>query len=92
MCAYGYKHQKPSLIWTNLGAYWTPRDSTLHCAACREKRQHEERITRRNADDHRKAPTQEGFTHEAMKNRIAPDLAEEWAHAMLCKWNDMNEP
>ena len=88
MCAYGYKHQKPTVLWTNLGEYWTPRDSKTVCQHCRDITPHKERILRKNADAHRSGPTQEGFTHEAMRNRVAPDLAEELAKAMLAKWMD----
>ena len=95
MCTYGYKHCKPSIIYTNLyPRYWKPRSFTKGrckwCEACNSGTLHEEWIVRRGADDHRKragTATMRGFTFEAAKNRIAPDLAEELARAMQQKWD-----
>ena len=85
MCAYGYKWQKPTMIWTNLGKHWTPRSLTQHCAKCRDNTRHEMRIVRRNNNDKRPAAQLKGFTQEASRNRIAPLLAQDWAKAMLAK-------
>ena len=85
MCAYGYKWQKPTMIWTNLGKHWTPRSLTQHCVKCRDNTRHEMRIVRRNNNDKRPAAQLEGFTQEASRNRIAPLLAQDWAKAMLAK-------
>ena len=85
MCSYGYKWQKPTMIWTNLGKFWTPRSLTQYCKHCRDNTQHEQRIVRRNDKDRRKAAQLEGFTQEASRNRIAPLLAQDWAKAMVAK-------
>ena len=84
MCAYnGEKWSKPTLIWTRLyPRFWKPRDRKQHCRFCREGCMHEWRIIRRDRDDDRPAPKIDGFTGEAAKNRIHPDLAEELALAM----------
>ena len=85
MCSYGYKWQKPTMIWTNLGKFWTPRSLTQYCKHCRDNTRHDQRIVRRNDKDRRPAAQLEGFTQEASRNRIAPLLAQDWAKAMLAK-------
>ena len=90
-CCYGYKHAKPTLIWTNLTpAEWTPRPyakgACLHCEACNTGTMHEQYVVRRGKGDKRKRASQEGFTQKAVRNRIAPDLAEEIAIAARAKW------
>ena len=82
MCSYGYKWQKPTMIWTNLGMYWKPRSLTQYCKHCRNNTKHPMRIVRRDDQDRRPAAQLEGFTQEASRNRIAPLLAQEWAVAM----------
>ena len=85
MCSYGYKWQKPTMIWTNLGRFWTPRSLTQYCKHCRDNTKHDQRIVRRNDKDRRPAAQLEGFTQEASRNRIAPLLAQDWAKAMVAK-------
>ena len=80
MCCYGYSWSKPTWIWTNL--QWTPRPFSV-CRYCRTNTMHPSRIVRRDADDHRPPPHIPGFTAEAPKNRIHPDVAEEWARLMI---------
>jgi len=80
MCCYGYSWSKPTWIWTNL--QWTPRPFSV-CRYCRTHTMHPSRIVRRDADDHRPPPHIPGFTTEAAKNRIHPDVAEEWARLMI---------
>lgn len=93
-CCYGYKHCKPSWIWTNLfPRYWKPRPfakgKCRHCKHCNEGTQHEERMMRRGKHDRDfKPPTREGFTKKAMRNRIAPDLGEILAKAAVRKWRE----
>ena len=43
------------------------------------------RIVRRNDQDRRPAAQLEGFTQEPSRNRIAPELATEWAKAVKAK-------
>ena len=43
------------------------------------------RIVRRNDQDRRPAAQLEGFTQEASRNRVAPEMATEWAKAMKAK-------
>ena len=97
-CCYGYKHCKPTWIWTNLQGYWTPRTfkrgKCYHCKACDTGTMHEERMTRRDASDLRPPAgesTMKGFTREAARSRIAPDLAEEIANAAMARWQHLNE-
>ena len=93
-CCYGYLHCKPTWIWTNLyPRYWKPRPfkkgQCSHCHACNTGQMHEERMLRRGSHDTRPpagTATMPGFTREAARNRIAPDLAEELARAALRKW------
>ena len=92
-CCYGYLHCKPTLIWTNLTPEeWTPRSfkkgETTWCKCCRAGVMHKERIIRRNSSDKRPAAgskKMKGFTFEAVKNRINPNLAEELATAAMNK-------
>ena len=85
-CSYnGEKWCKPTWVWTNLLPHWTPRQPKEHCRFCREKQMHEFRFVRRDANDNRSLPKADGFTTAAMKNRIPPDMAEEWAVAMKAK-------
>ena len=44
MCSYGYKWKKPTMIWTNLGRFWTPRNLTQNCKHCRDNTPHDQRI------------------------------------------------
>ena len=85
MCSYGYKWQKPTMIWTSLGKHWTPRSLTQYCKYCRTNTKHPTRIVRRDDKDRRPAAQLEGFTQEASRNRIAPMLAQDWAIAMKAK-------
>ena len=88
MCGYGYEWCKPTWIWTNLyPKYWTPRAFNV-CSYCESNTMHPRRMIRRNADDHRPPPHIEGFTREAAKNRIHPDLAEELGNAMMRRWKE----
>ena len=85
-CCYGYKHCKPTWIWTNLfPQWWRPRpfDTSQYC---KEGVRHPHRIVRRDASDDRPPPQIEGFTTEAAKNRIAPDLGEDLAAVMVRRW------
>ena len=43
------------------------------------------RIVRRDDKDRRPAAQLEGFTQEALRNRIAPLLAQDWTNAMVAK-------
>ena len=89
MCSYGYEWCKPTWVWTNLyPRHWKPRDFRQYCKYCRDNVMHPVRIVRRDANDDRPQPKLPGFTVEASKNRIHPDLAEEWAHAMKTRWRD----
>lgn len=89
-CCYGGKTQKPTRIWHNL-TEWQPRcqegpgwlRTCPHCIHCRENSRHPECIVRRGPEDGRPMLQYEGFTQKASKNRIPPDLAEEWAMASL---------
>ena len=85
MCSYGYKWKKPTMVWTNLGKFWTPRSLTQHCKHCRDNTPHSQRIVKRNEKDRRPVAQLEGFTKEATRNKIAPRLAQEWAKAMVSK-------
>jgi hypothetical protein len=85
MCSYGYKWKKPTMVWTTLGKFWTPRSLTQHCKHCRDNTPHSQRIVRRNEKDRRPVAQLEGFTKEATRNKIAPRLAQEWAKAMVSK-------
>ena len=87
MCAYGYTWQKPTIIWTNLGRHWRPKDPKIHCPYCKEGRKHPRRVIRRDKNDSRPGPMVPGFSGEAARNRIHPDVAEEWATAALARWN-----
>ena len=80
MCCYGYSWCKPTWIWTNL--QWTPRPFSV-CKYCTTNTPHPSRIVRRDASDRRPPPHIPGFTIEAAKNRIHPDVAEEWARLMI---------
>ena len=80
MCCYGYTWSKPTWIWTNL--QWTPKPFSV-CKYCKTNTPHPSRIVRRDANDHRPPPHIPGFTIEAAKNRIHPDVAEEWARLMI---------
>lgn len=89
MCSYGYDWSKPTWVWTNLyPKYWTPRafDS---CQYCKTRTRHPRTVLRQNADDKRPKPFIPGFTLEAARNRIHPDLAQEWARAMIARWQDL---
>lgn len=86
MCCYGYAWSKPTWVWTNLfPRWWQPRPFDT-CQYCRGGVRHPHRIVRRDASDDRPPPRLEGFTTEAAKNRIAPDLGEELAVAMIRRW------
>ena len=49
------------------------------------------RVVRHDKDDHRLAAQLPGFTQVASRNRIAPQLAEDWGHAMLRRWMQMSQ-
>jgi len=93
MCCYGYLWKKPTRIWTNLGEHWQPRcqqspgwlKNCPHCDACRTGKRHSMYIIRRGPEDKRKAAQLPGFNKAASRNRIPPDLAEEWAHAAIAR-------
>ena len=91
MCSYGYRWQKPTLIWTNLGAFWEPRDLHVHCDRCASNTRHDMKVVRHEKYDHRPAAQLPGFTQVASRNRIAPQLAENWGHAMLRRWHWMSQ-
>jgi len=83
MCSYGYLWCKPTWIWTNLyPRYWRPRPFET-CRYCATNTKHPHRIIRRDEHDNRPPPQIPGFTVEAAKNRIHPDLAQEWGEAMI---------
>ena len=83
MCSYGYLWSKPTWIWTNLyPRFWKPRPFNT-CEFCAANTIHLHRIIRRDENDHRPPPQIPGFTVEAAKNRIHPDLAQEWGEAMI---------
>ena len=89
-----YLHCKPTWIWTNLfPRYWKPwpfkKGRCSHCHACNTGEQHRERMTRRDADDHRpqaSTSTMPGYARDARYDRISHDLAEEWARAAGGRW------
>ena len=93
-CCYGYRHCTPTWVWTNLYAeWWRPREfgrgKCQWCHACNTGGQHQERMTRRDADDHRPqvcTSTMPGYARDARCNRISRDLAEEWARAARDRW------
>ena len=88
-CSYGVDWNKPTWIYTNLTPEeWTPRIPKEHCEHCRMNTMHKVRIVRRRppAVDNRPPPSIPGFTATAAKNRVPPDLAEEWARATLARW------
>ena len=84
-CSYGYKWQKPTMIWTSLGKHWKPKNLTQYCKYCRNNTKHPMWIVRRDDQDRRPAAQLEEFTQEASWNRIAPLQAQEWAVAMKAK-------
>jgi len=93
MCCYGYQWKKPTRIWTNLGKHWQPRcqqspgwlKNCPHCEACRTGTKHSMYIIRRGPEDTRKGAQLQGYNKTASKNRIPPDLAEEWAKAAIAR-------
>ena len=93
-CCYGYRHSKPTWLWTNLTAEdWTSREfrkgRCTHCQQCNSGTLHEERMTRRDRHDKRPAAgtsTMQGFSKKARWNRMAPDLAESLARGALKRW------
>ena len=96
MCCYGYKHCKPTWLWTNLyPRYWQPRPfkkgQCTHCNACNTGTIHPERMTRRDKNDKRPpagTSTMPGYSRDARWNRVAPELAEELAQAALTRWHE----
>ena len=95
-CCYGYRHEKPTWIWTNAGEHWQPRSNKrgacIHCEACNTGSEHEEWIMRRGKEERRKragTKDMQGFTFDAVKNRIHPNLAEEMATAAIARWEAM---
>ena len=93
-CCYGWKHCKPTWVWTDLyPEWWQPREfeegKCQWCHACNTGTRHEERMTRRDANDRRPpagTSTMPGYSRDARWNRIAPPLAEQWAAAALRRW------
>ena len=59
--------------------------------ACRDNVMHEMYVVRRDADDLRQPAQLPGFTQKASVNRLAPDLAEELAQAMVKRNKDVRE-
>ena len=96
-CCYGYLHCKPTWVWTNLYPdWWQPRDfkqgQCRYCQACNTGEQHAERMTRRDADDHRPqagTSTMPGYARDARYNRVNCNLAEEWAKAARRRWETL---
>ena len=93
-CCYpGYRWQKMTRIITNLGKFWTPRCEKKarwtrkcpHCTACRKGIAHDMYIVRRGKHDKRPAAKLEGFNKKASKNRIPPEMAEEWTRASMAR-------
>jgi len=93
-CCYGWKHCKPTWVWTDLyPEWWQPRPfkegECQWCQACNTGTRHEERMTRRDANDKRPpagTSTMKGYSRDARWNRINPNLAAEWAAAAMEKW------
>ena len=89
----GKRWQKMTRIITNLGKFWTPRCEKKarwtrkcpHCTACRKGIAHDMFIVRRGKHDKRPAAKLEGFNKKASKNRIPPEMAEEWAKAAMAR-------
>ena len=98
-CCYGYRHSKPTWLWTNLTAEdWAPREfrkgRCTHCQQCNSGTMHEERMTRRDKHDKRPAAgtsTMQGFSKKARWNRMAPDLAESLARGALKRWERIEQ-
>ena len=86
-CTYnGEQWCKPTWVWTRLYPdYWQPRNPSEYCRWCRTNTKHPVKIVRRDKDDTRDSPAIPGFNGKAAKNRIHPDLAEEWVMAAK-KW------
>ena len=73
-----HKEQKPE---KRLKYYWT----CPHCEACRKGIAHDMFIVRRGKHDKRPAAKLDGFNKKASKNRIPPEMAEEWAKAAMAR-------
>ena len=92
-CCYGTGWQKQTAVWTNLGTWWHPKceqgphwlQKCPHCIACNTNTKHEMFIIRRGKDDDRKPATIPGMNQAAAKNRVPPDMAEEWARAAIAR-------
>ena len=90
-CCYGYKWQKQTRIWTNLGKWWKPECTQQkrwllkcpHCKECRENKLHKMCIIRRGPHDRRPLAKLPGFNKKASRNRIPTQMAAEWAKAAL---------
>ena len=75
-CAYGLKHQGTYHYWTNLAVdEWEPRKAEEYCCHCRNNTKHEQ-VMIPGKGDTRPRPTLEGYTGDAAKNRVPPDMAE----------------
>jgi len=82
-CAYGLKHQGTYHFWTNLTtAEWMPRKEDEYCRHCRNRTRHEE-VMIPGKGDKRSRPTLEGYTGDAAKNRVPPDMAESVAAGFM---------
>ena len=83
-CCYGLDMQKPYLIWTTLTQEeWTPRDWRVVCKACKENTRHRVQWAPRPGSGGTRLTAKDGFTLDAMKNRVPPELAEEIGAAMV---------
>jgi len=99
-CCYpDYKWQKQTTIITNLGKFWQPTcekkqgwlKNCPHCESCKTRTKHEMYLVRRGKEDKRKPAKLPGFTKEASRNRIPPDMAEAWAKAAMKRHTAMRE-
>ena len=59
--------------------------------SCRNRTKHEMFMIRRGKEDNRKPAKLPGFTKEASRNRIPPDMAEEWAKAAMKRHTAIRE-
>ena len=83
-CCYGTASQRPYELWTNLTPEeWTPVDWMIACKHCRHNTQHPETWAPRKGSGSKRVGAKEGFTGEAIRNRIPRKLAVEVAVSML---------
>ena len=83
-CCYGTESQRPYEIWTNLTAEeWTPVDWMTACKHCRHNTKHPKQWAPRKGSGAKRVGAKDGFTGDAIRNRIPRQLAVEVAVAML---------